>query len=57
MKALIPVLTAFLENRTSRKVMLGTAVLFVGVAILYKPREYFHEEVEDEHPIDPHGGG
>ena len=39
------------------KVMLGTAVLFVGVAILYKPREYFHEEVEDEHPIDPHGGG
>ena len=39
------------------KVMLGTAVLFVGVAILYKPREFFHEEAEDEHPIDPHGGG
>ena len=39
------------------KVMLGTAILFVGVALLYKPREYFHEESEDEHPIDPHGGG
>jgi len=38
-------------------IMLGTAVCFVVVAWFYKPREYFHEESEDEHPIDPHGGG
>lgn len=37
--------------------MLGTAILFVVVAVLYKSGEYFHDDAEDEHPIDPHGGG